>query len=101
MFLPLQITLRNVPHSEELDKVIRELAERLQHSHHRLASCRAVVERAGRQDALFAVRIELKMADGEVVAERRHHDDARVALGDAFEALRLRLEDIKTHSHCQ
>jgi ribosome-associated translation inhibitor RaiA len=101
MFLPLQITLRNVPHSEELDKVVRGLAERLQHCLPRVAAGHVVVERAAQLHAQFAARIELKMADGEIVAERRHHRDARVAVGDAFEALRLRLEDLKTHSHRQ
>ena len=47
MFPALQITLRNVPHSEELDKVIRQHTDHLQHIDQRLVTCRVVVERVG------------------------------------------------------
>lgn len=92
MFLPLQITLRNVPHSEELDKVIRDRAERLQ-NFHRLASCRVVVERIGHQPPEFSVRIDLKMSGSEIAVDRQHNEDVRVAVRDAFDAARRQLED--------
>ena len=97
MFLPLQITLRNVPRSEELDKVIRDRAERLQNFHHRLVSCRVVVERVAQQDPQFSVRIDLKMPGSEIV-DRQQNEDVRIALHDAFDAARRQLED-KTHSY--
>ena len=92
MFLPLQITLRNIPHSEDLDQAIRERAERLQHFQ-RLTSCRVVVERVGHQGPLFEVRIDLKMPGAEIAVDRQHNADVRVALRDAFDAARRQLED--------
>jgi ribosomal subunit interface protein len=97
MFLPLQITLRNVPHSEELDKVIRQQADHLQHFDHRLVRCRVVVERIGHQGAQFSVRIDLQTPGGEIVADRQHNDDVRVAIRDAFDAARRQLEDHVRH----
>ena len=92
MFLPLQITLRNVPHSEDLDKVIRERAERLQ-NFQRLTSCRVVVERVGQHTPQFSVRIDLKMPGAEIAVDRQQDQDVRVALRDAFDAARRQLED--------
>lgn len=109
MFLALQITLRNVPHSEELDKVIRQHAEHLQRFDQRLVSCRVVVERVGHQGAQFTVRIDLKTPGGEIIADRQHNEDVRAAIRDAFDAarrqledeVRLRRRDTKTHSYSQ
>ena len=92
MFLPLQITLRNVPHSEELDEVIRRRAEGLQDLQ-QLTSCRVVVERVGHQGPLFAVRIDLKMAGSEIAVDHQHNRDLRIAVRDAFDAARRQLED--------
>jgi len=89
----LQITLRNVPHSEELDKVIRQHAEHLQHYDHRLVSCRVVVERVGHQGPQFSVRIDLKTPGGEIITDRQHSEDVRAAIRDAFDAARRQLED--------
>jgi ribosome-associated translation inhibitor RaiA len=92
MFLPLQITLRNVPRSEDLDKVIRERAGRLQHFQHRLMSCRVVVERVGREGPQFTVRIDLKLPGHDIAVDRQHNADACVALREAFDAARRQLE---------
>ena len=92
MFLPLQITLRNVPHSEELDEVIRDRAERLQ-NFQRLTGCRVIVERVGHQGPQFSVRIDLNMPGAEIAVDRQHNEDVRVAVRDAFDAARRQLED--------
>jgi len=93
MFPALQITLRNVPHSEELDKVIRQHTDHLQHFDHRLVTCRVVVERVGHQGPQFTVRIDLKTPGGEIIADRQRNEDVRAALRDAFDAARRQLED--------
>jgi len=92
MFPTLQITLRNVPRSDDLDNLIRERAERLHNFDHRLVSCRVVVERIGRQGPQFSVRIDLKTPDGEIIADRQCNEDVRAALRDAFDAARRQLE---------
>jgi ribosome-associated translation inhibitor RaiA len=94
MFLPLQITLRNVPRSPELDELIRARAQWLENFHPRLSSCRVTVEASGHQDGRqFVVRIVLKVPGAEIAVDHQHSEDVRAAVRDAFDAARRRLED--------
>ncbi len=96
MDLPLQITWRGVAHSEGLDAAIREKAAKLQQFHERIIRCRVLVELAGRhknQGNPYAVRVELKLPGGEITASAEHGEDVRVALRQAFDAARRRLQD--------
>jgi ribosome-associated translation inhibitor RaiA len=59
-------------------------------------SCRVVLELAGRhqhQGKEFVARIDLKVPGSEIVVTHQHAEDPLVALRDAFDALRRRLED--------
>ena len=109
MPLPLQITVRNLAHSAAFDALIRERAERLQQFHPHIMSCRVVVELAGRHQhkgKQFIVRIDLKVPGGEIAVDHQHDEDWRVAVRDAFDAARRKLEDqlreqrgdVKAHS---
>ena len=96
MDLPLQITWRGVAHSAGLDAAIREQAAKLQQFHERIARCKVVVELAARhktQGNPYAVRVELKLPGGDITASGEHADDVRVALRNAFDAARRRLQD--------
>lgn len=96
MDLPLQITWRGVARSEGLDAAIRDKAAKLQQFHEHILRCRVVVELAGRrknQGNPYAVRVELKLPGGEITVNREHDQDVHVALRDAFEAARRRLQD--------
>ena len=96
METPLQITVRNVPHSPVLDARIRDKMAKLEEFHPRITSCRVVVELAGRhqqQGKQFVVHIDLKVPGGEIAVNRDHHEDVYVALRDAFDAARRKLED--------
>jgi ribosomal subunit interface protein len=97
MQIPLQISIRGMPHSAALDAEIRERAARLDHFDTRITSCRVVVEelaRHHRQGREFAVRVEIR-APGreEIVASRNHDEDVYIALRDAFDAAVRQLED--------
>jgi ribosome-associated translation inhibitor RaiA len=64
-------------------------------------SCRVVIElhhRHHHQGNLYHVRVDLKVPDAEIVASREPaehhaHEDVYVAIRDAFNAVRRRLED--------
>ena len=64
-------------------------------------SCRVAVElhhRHHHQGNLFHVRVDLKVPDSEIVANREPsehhaHEDVYVAIRDAFDAVRRQLED--------
>jgi len=101
MRLPLQITYRNMSPSEAVDRCIRERAERLDQFCDRITSCRVVVEarhRRHHQGTLYHIRIDLTAPGDEIVVSRepamhRTHEDVYVAIRDAFDAVRRRLED--------
>ncbi len=101
MRVPLQITYRNMSPSEAVDRCIRERAERLDQFCDRITSCRVVVEsrhRRHHQGMLYHIRIDLTAPGDEIVVSRepamhRTHEDVYVAVRDAFDAARRRLED--------
>jgi ribosome-associated translation inhibitor RaiA len=96
MDLPLQITLRGIAHSDALVRLIRERGQKLQRFYPHLVSARVVVELAGRhqhQGKQFSVRLDLKVPGAEIAIDRQHHEQPQVAVRDAFDAARRKLED--------
>jgi len=96
MQIPLQISLHGIEHSDALYNAIRERADKLEHYYDRVMSCRVVLERAGRhkhKGSQYTVRIDLKVPGSEVVVTHQHDEDLQIALRDAFDAARRRLED--------
>ena len=96
MQLPLQITFRGLPHSDALETAIRERTVKLDRFHPRITSCRVVIEQAGRhqqQGKQFVVRLDIGVPGAEIAVNRDHAEDAMVAVRDAFDAARRKLED--------
>jgi ribosomal subunit interface protein len=109
MRIPLQITIRDIEHSEALETHIRDKASKLDEFFDRIMSCRVVVEvphKHHQQGKQFNVRIDIGVPGSEIVVNRDHADDVYVALRDAFDAAKRQLEehaqkirsDIKTHA---
>ena len=96
MQIPLQISLHGIAHSEALYDAIRERAQKLERYYDRIMSCRVVLELAGRHQRKgkqYSARIDLKVPGGEIAVTHEHDEDLQVALRDAFDAARRRLED--------
>ena len=96
MQIPLQISLHGIEHSDAIYNAIREKADRLDRYYEHVMSCRVVLELAGRHKRhgkQFTARIDLKVPGGEIVVTHEHDEDLQVALRDAFDAARRRLED--------
>jgi ribosome-associated translation inhibitor RaiA len=94
---PIQITFHGMDSSAALDAAIRERAAKLDNFHHHVMSCRAVVEEVARhkkQGKEFTVRLDIKVAGGEVAISRDHSEDPFIAVRDAFDAARRKLEDL-------
>ena len=114
MKLPLQITFRDMPHSDALETHIREKMAKLEEFYEHIIGCHVVVEQPHghhHQGKLFHVSIDMTVPTGELVVNRapgKHqaHEDAYVAIRDAFNAMRRKLQDfsrkqrgdIKRHS---
>lgn len=113
MQTPLEITFRNMDHSDAVEARIREKVDKLEQVYDRITACRVRVEAINRQHTkgnLFQVNIELSVPGKQVVIDRNPgknhaHEDVYVAVRDAFNAARRRLEDhsrrkagkVKTH----
>jgi ribosome-associated translation inhibitor RaiA len=113
MELPLQVSFRNMCHSSAIEADIRDKVAKLEGLYDRITSARVVVEtphRRHRQGRRFHVRVDLRVPGREIVVSRdpaEHHasEDVYVAVRDAFDAAKRRLEehvrasrgDVKTH----
>lgn len=102
MKTPLQITLRDVEHSDALEAHIREKAQKLETFFEPIMSCRVVVEMPHQhkhQGKVFNVRIDIGVPGSEIVVNRDQHEDVYVALRDAFDAAKRKLEDYARKLH--
>jgi cold shock CspA family protein/ribosome-associated translation inhibitor RaiA len=115
MQVPLQITFEGgLEPSEALARRIEREAEKLERFHDRITSCRVAVIGRGRRRRhgdLYAVRLQITAPGAaDVMIDRNppedhSHEDAFVAVRDAFAAARRRLQDrhrrqsgqVKTH----
>jgi ribosomal subunit interface protein len=109
MQIPLQITIRDIEHSEALEARIRSKAAKLDEFFSHIISCRVVVElphKHHHQGKQFNVRIDIGVPGSEILVNRDHAEDVYVALRDAFDAAKRQLEDyarkvrgdVKTHA---
>ena len=113
MQVPLQITFKNLDHSDAIEAKLREKADYLERFSEDIMSCRVVIEAPHKhhnQGNLYHVKIDITLPGGEIVSGRRHdehqaHEDVYVAIRDAFDHARRQLEDyvrkqrgkVKTH----
>lgn len=88
-------------HSEQIETLVREKAGKLEKFADHIMSCRVVVEPAGKHHLhgnLYEVRIDIMVPDEEIAVTREpsQHTECRdihVALRDAFDSARRKLED--------
>ena len=96
--VPLQITLRNMTHSDALEAQIRQKAGKLEEFHPRIISCRVTLEQVAkhqRQGRDFRVGVDVRLPGRqEVVVNREHDEDPYVALREAFDAMKRQLDEI-------
>jgi ribosomal subunit interface protein len=96
MNAPLQITIRGVRRTESIEAKIRERAEKLERFFDRITRCHVIVEPVrgrGRHGTPFDVRINLSVPGAELVVTPEPQSDLGLAIRDAFDAARRRLED--------
>lgn len=101
MTIPLQVTFKGMDTSPALEARIRERAARLERFAERILRCHVTIEaphRHHRQGQLYRVRIDVEAPRGDIVVTREGprdhaHEDAHVAVRDAFDAAARQLED--------
>jgi len=101
MQLPLQVSFRHMEHSDAIEAIVRQKAAMLDKFANRIMGCRVVVEPSGKHHEhgnLYEVRIDLTVPGEEIAVTREpsqhtEYKDIHVALRDAFDSARRKLED--------
>lgn len=113
MRLPMQITFRNIPHSDAVEARVREKVSKLEQLFEKIISCRVVIEAPHthkHKGVIYQIKIDVSVPDGELVVshnsnDKHQHEDIYVAIRDAFTAMRRQLQgyfrkqrgDVKHH----
>ena len=101
MKIPLQLTFRNIDHSDAVETDVREKVDKLEQLFPNIImSCRVVVETRHQhhhQGNLFHTRVDITVPGNELVASREPdahhaHEEMHVSIRDAFNAARRQLE---------
>lgn len=93
---PLQITFHGMPHSDAVEKHIREKMEKLEQFCSHMITSKATVEIAGKhkhQGQLFKIQLSITVPDKELVINHEMHEDIYVVLRETFDAAKRKLED--------
>ena len=101
MAFPMSISYRDMEPSPALEQFARAWAAKLEHVYDRIERSEVVIERPHRhqhQGQHYRVRVTLSVPGPDIVVSRDpaladEHEDAYVAVRDAFRAARRQLED--------
>jgi ribosome-associated translation inhibitor RaiA len=101
MQIPLEIEFRNMDRSAGMETRIGQLAAHLEHFGVQIIRCHVTLEaphRHQQQGKLFEATVRITTPGRQIVANNPHprdhaHEDAYVALRDAFRAAERQLQD--------
>lgn len=101
MSIPLDVSFRDIEPSPAIEARIREKAEKLERFFDRAVSCKVVVAARNKHQhkgRLYNVSIHLAVPGEDLMIGHEHkldhaHEDVYVAIRDAFDALKRRLQD--------
>ncbi len=96
MQLPLQIVFRDLAHSDAIESAIRDKAGKLEHFFDRIMGTRVtvgIIQKHRHQGKLFNIRVDLTVPGSEIVINRDSAEDVYVAIRDAFDHAKRKLED--------
>ncbi len=91
-----QITYRGMDHSAAMDAKIVEYTRKLEGVHPKITRCHVIVDETDRkkqQGNHFEVHVDVHVPGHEIVASRKDHEDAYVALHEAFVVVHRQLEE--------
>jgi ribosomal subunit interface protein len=114
MQIPLQVTFRNIDHSDFIEAAVKEKMEKLEHFADSITGCKVIIEaphKHHQKGVLYRVKIDITVPGKEIVVnhhsdDHHAHEDVYVAIRDAFNAAKRQLEDfvrqrrgdVKTHA---
>lgn len=97
MKLPLDLRFIGMAPSPALEDAVKAKVAQIERTGSDLVGCRVTIEQEHKhqhQGRPFAVRIDLTVPGQELAINRVQDEDAYIALRDAFDAARRRLDDV-------
>lgn len=97
MKLPVHIQFRGMEASSALESSAQEHARKLENIASDIMACRVLIDleqKHKHQGRPIGVRIDLTLPGHELVVNRVQHEDAYVALRDAFDNMKRQLRDV-------
>ena len=101
MQVPLQITFRDISHSDFVEKRIYDKVGKLKKYSEKIIFCRVIVTAPPRQHhkgKIYHVSIDIRLPGKKIVVARDpgnpSHDNGYIAIRDAFEAARRQLKKL-------
>ena len=102
MSIPLQITIKEINQTPDLEEQIREKAEKLTKFCDNITACRVVLDLAQKhkqQGRLYSVHITLVVPGAELIAKYEKSEKLNISLREAFSKIRRQLEDYNQRQH--
>jgi ribosomal subunit interface protein len=96
MKMPLDLRFIGMAPSPALEEAVQAKVAQLDRFAADVVGCRVTIEQEHKhqqQGRPFAVRIDVTLPGHELAVNRVHHEDAYVALREAFDAARRQVED--------
>jgi ribosomal subunit interface protein len=101
MQIPIEIRFDNLDPSPAIETAVHDRAGKLEQFADHIVSCHVTIaspHKHHRQGRLYTVKVDVRLPGGELVVSREPsadhaHEDVYVALRDAFNATRRRLQD--------
>jgi ribosomal subunit interface protein len=96
MKLPLTVAAHDLDLTDDLETTIREKATRLEKFNGRVIGCHVTVQgpsKHHRNGGPYAVRIDLTVPGHEYVINQQQAPDLNLAIRDAFDAARRKLDE--------
>lgn len=108
MQVPVQVSFLGFDRSEAIETLVREKVDKLRQFCPDIVACRvavSLVQKHQNQGNPYGVRVDLTIPGQELVSNREQHEDAYVAVRNAFADVRRMLEsavekrrgDVKAH----
>jgi cold shock CspA family protein len=103
MIVPLEIAFKGIEHTDEIDALIREEADKLERACHYMSSCRVIVEKRQQHQEIgnpFRVRIDMTVPPGHELVVKREpskgdmHDPLEIVIKHAFNAAARQLRKL-------
>ncbi len=96
MQVPLQLTIRDVEHTDAIEQKLRQKAEKLNQYSDNIISCHVVVERTQSHKntgKLYNVRINLTLPGKELFVNHNEQEDLYVSIREAFDDMTRKVEE--------